>query len=174
VAAAPCTCEDARRACFYSRGGFLHSRRSARCQRRGTAVGPRQARSAEGNATDRWTRRRARQAVSAGAARGKEGRACVFLGDRREGDRTAPASGWWGRVCTDAEAGEARCVRRRAMLGRAPVVLSSAARTGCQLVNPTLIASFYKNLKDATKTLDTKVVDETPLYNICKCRHMFW
>jgi hypothetical protein len=96
VAAAACTCEDARRTCFYSRGGFLPSRRSAQCQRRGTAVGPRQARSAEGNATDRWKRRRARQAVSAGAARGKEGPACVFLGDRREGDRTARASGWWG------------------------------------------------------------------------------
>jgi hypothetical protein len=31
-----------------------------------------------------------------------------------------------------------------------------------------------KFLNCVTKTLDTKVVDETSLYNICKVQHMFW
>jgi hypothetical protein len=41
------------------------------------------------------------------------------------------------------------------------------AQPGCfQPVNPLLTAIFSKKLNCATKTVDTKVVDETSLYNI--------
>jgi hypothetical protein len=43
-----------------------------------------------------------------------------------------------------------------------------------QPVNPTLTVCFSKNLNCATKTVDTKVVDETSLYNICKGRPMIF
>jgi hypothetical protein len=43
-----------------------------------------------------------------------------------------------------------------------------------QPVNATLTAGFSKKLNCATKTLHTKVVDETSLYNICKGRPMFF
>jgi hypothetical protein len=43
-----------------------------------------------------------------------------------------------------------------------------------QPVNPTLTARIFKILNCATKTVDTKVVDETSLYNICKGRPMFF
>jgi hypothetical protein len=43
-----------------------------------------------------------------------------------------------------------------------------------QLVNATLTVSFSKKLNYATKTVDTKVVDETSLYNICKGRPIFF
>jgi hypothetical protein len=43
-----------------------------------------------------------------------------------------------------------------------------------QPVNPTLTACFSKHLNCATKTVYTKVVDETSLYNICKGCHMFF
>jgi hypothetical protein len=42
-----------------------------------------------------------------------------------------------------------------------------------QPVNATLTVCFSKKLNRATKTVDTKVVDETSLYNICKGRLMF-
>jgi hypothetical protein len=41
-------------------------------------------------------------------------------------------------------------------------------------VNATLTACFSKKLNCATKTVDTKVVDETSLYNICKGCPMFF
>jgi hypothetical protein len=43
-----------------------------------------------------------------------------------------------------------------------------------QPVNPTLTACFSKKLNCVTKTVDTKVVDETSLYNICKGHPMFF
>jgi hypothetical protein len=43
-----------------------------------------------------------------------------------------------------------------------------------QPINATLTACFSKKLNCATKTVDTKVVDETSLYNICKGRPMFF
>jgi hypothetical protein len=43
-----------------------------------------------------------------------------------------------------------------------------------QPVNATLTACFSKKLNCATKTVDTKVVDEKSLYNICKGRPMFF
>jgi hypothetical protein len=43
-----------------------------------------------------------------------------------------------------------------------------------QLVNATLTACFSKKLNCATKTVDTKVVGETSLYNFCKGRPMFF
>jgi hypothetical protein len=56
----------------------------------------------------------------------------------------------------------------------APAAPWSVAGTGCQPVNPTLTVCFSKNLNCATKTIDTKVVDETSLYNICKGCPMFF
>jgi hypothetical protein len=41
-------------------------------------------------------------------------------------------------------------------------------------VNATLTAVFSKKLNRATKMVDTKVVDETSPYNICKGRSMFF
>jgi hypothetical protein len=41
-------------------------------------------------------------------------------------------------------------------------------------VNATLTACFSKKLNYATKMVDTKVVDETSLYNICKGRPIFF
>jgi hypothetical protein len=43
-----------------------------------------------------------------------------------------------------------------------------------QPVNATLTAFFSKKLNCATKTVDTKVVGETSLYNFCKGRPMFF
>jgi hypothetical protein len=43
-----------------------------------------------------------------------------------------------------------------------------------QPVNATLTTCFSKKLNRATKMVDTKVVDETSLYNICKVRPMFF
>jgi hypothetical protein len=43
-----------------------------------------------------------------------------------------------------------------------------------QPVNTTLTACFSKKLNCAKKTIDTKVVDETSLYNICKGLPMFF
>jgi hypothetical protein len=43
-----------------------------------------------------------------------------------------------------------------------------------QLVNATLTVVFSKKLNCATKTVDTKVVDETSPYNIWKGCHMFF
>jgi hypothetical protein len=47
-------------------------------------------------------------------------------------------------------------------------------RSVFQTVNATLTARFSKKLNCATKTVDTKVVEETSLYNICKGRPMFF
>jgi hypothetical protein len=47
-------------------------------------------------------------------------------------------------------------------------------RAAFQLVNATLIARISKKFNCATKTVDTKVVNETSLYNICKDRPMFF
>jgi hypothetical protein len=47
-------------------------------------------------------------------------------------------------------------------------------RSAFQPVNVTLTAGFSKKLNCAIKTVDTKVVDETSLYNICKGRPMFF
>jgi hypothetical protein len=43
-----------------------------------------------------------------------------------------------------------------------------------QPVNATLTTCFSRKLNYATKTVDTKVVDETSLYNICKGCPMFF
>jgi hypothetical protein len=43
-----------------------------------------------------------------------------------------------------------------------------------QPVNPTLTARIFKNLNCATKTVDTKVVVEISLYNICEGHPMFF
>jgi hypothetical protein len=43
-----------------------------------------------------------------------------------------------------------------------------------QPVNTTLTVCFSKKMNRATKTVDTKVVDKTSLYNICKGRPMFF
>jgi hypothetical protein len=43
-----------------------------------------------------------------------------------------------------------------------------------QPVNTTFTASFSKKLNYATKMIDTQIVDETSLYNICKGRPMFF
>jgi hypothetical protein len=43
-----------------------------------------------------------------------------------------------------------------------------------QPANPLLTVIFSKNLNCVTKMVDTKVVDETSLYNICKGRPMFF
>jgi hypothetical protein len=47
-------------------------------------------------------------------------------------------------------------------------------RAVLQPVNPTLTTIFSKKLNCATKMVDTKVVDETSLYNIYKGRPMFF
>jgi hypothetical protein len=61
-------------------------------------------------------------------------------------------------------------------LGRSPVLWrrSRARPIRFQPVNATLTAHNFKNLNCATKTVDTKVVDETFLYHICKGRPMFF
>jgi hypothetical protein len=46
-------------------------------------------------------------------------------------------------------------------------------RADFQPVNLTLTVNFSNHLNCATKMLDTKVVNETSLYNICKGRHRF-
>jgi hypothetical protein len=56
----------------------------------------------------------------------------------------------------------------------APAALWSAAGADFQPINAVLIKANSSFLKCATKMLDTKVLDETSLYNICKGRHMFW
>jgi hypothetical protein len=43
-----------------------------------------------------------------------------------------------------------------------------------QVVNSLLIVIFSKKLNCATKPVDTKVLDETSLYNICKGRSMLF
>jgi hypothetical protein len=74
---------------------------------------------------------------------------------------------WCGglRAARDAAKPAGRPARRRR---------SRARPTRFQLVNPTLTACFSKNLNCATKMVDTKVVDETSLYNICGGRPMFF
>jgi hypothetical protein len=64
----------------------------------------------------------------------------------------------------------------RSQAGRTPGAVDALERDlpVFQPVNPTLTACFSKNLNCATKTVDTKVVDETSLYNICKGRPMFF
>jgi hypothetical protein len=47
-------------------------------------------------------------------------------------------------------------------------------RSDFQPVNATLTARNFKNLNCPTKIVDTKVVDETSLYHICKGRPMFF
>jgi hypothetical protein len=47
-------------------------------------------------------------------------------------------------------------------------------RAAFQPVNATLTACFSNKLNYATKMVDTKVVDETSLYNICKGCPMFF
>jgi hypothetical protein len=77
----------------------------------------------------------------------------------------ARASRRWGRVSTDAEATRRRPSRQGAW--RAGGALESN-RPVFQPVNPTSTVRFSKNLNCTTKMVDTKVVDETSLYNICK------
>jgi hypothetical protein len=74
----------------------------------------------------------------------------------------ARVSRQWGRVCTEAEAA------RRAVQAKLAGRLAQRDRPVFQPVNPTLTVRFFKTLNCATKTVDTKVVDETSLYNICK------
>jgi hypothetical protein len=77
----------------------------------------------------------------------------------------------------------ARMPRRRSGLRAAQPSQQGARRAGGALehswsvfqpVNPTLTARISKKLNCATKTVDTKVVDETYLYNICKDCPMFF
>jgi hypothetical protein len=56
----------------------------------------------------------------------------------------------------------------------ARVWCSGAWPADFQPVNPILMVHFSKKLNYATKTIDTKVVDETSLYNICKGCPMFF
>jgi hypothetical protein len=51
---------------------------------------------------------------------------------------------------------------------------SGARPADFQPVNSTLTIRFSKKLNCATKTVDTKVVDEASLYNICKGCPMFF
>jgi hypothetical protein len=78
----------------------------------------------------------------------------------------------------DAEASAAPCARRAARPNRQSARRADGAlergRAAFQAVNATLTALFFKKLNCATKMLDTKVVDETSLYNICKGRPMFF
>jgi hypothetical protein len=70
------------------------------------------------------------------------------------------------------------CARRAAQPSRQSTKCASGAlergRAAFQPVNAILTALFFKKLNYATKTVDTKVVDETSLYNICKSRLMFF
>jgi hypothetical protein len=85
------------------------------------------------------------------------------LGGRREGDRRLWPRGGGNRAHTDAKAGAALC---GGALERGRAVF--------QPVNPLLTAILSKKLNCATKMVDTKVVDETSLYNICKGCPMFF
>jgi hypothetical protein len=96
---------------------------------------------------------------------------------RREGDH-GPDLEAMGASRTDAEAGAtpehgARRSPHRQSARRAGGALERG-RVVFQSVNATLTAFFSKKLNCATKTLDTKVVDETSLYNFCKGRSMFF
>jgi hypothetical protein len=90
----------------------------------------------------------------------------------------ARASRRWDLARTDAKAAQrsARGARRRASrqgAWRAGGALERD-RAVFQPVNPLLTVIFSKKLNYVTKTVDTKVVDETSLYNICKGRPMFF
>jgi hypothetical protein len=96
------------------------------------------------------------------------------LGSRREGDRRL-----WPRGVGVGPAQTLRRQTRRArrrVPGRAPTRgwRSGARPADFQPVNSPLTANFSKKLNCATKTVDTKVVDETSLYNICKGCPMFF
>jgi hypothetical protein len=63
--------------------------------------------------------------------------------------------------------GKARRARRRDG-GQGVGGALERCRADFQPVNPTLTVNFSTNLNCATKMLDTKLADETSLYNICK------
>jgi hypothetical protein len=129
--------------------------------------------------------------------------ACVRAGDRRRAaGNTRGGTAWYGRAVriprrparrgtggsdleavwerarTDTEAGAMPCARSAARRSRQGAWRASGAlerdRPVFQPVNPTLTVCFSKNLNCATKTVDTKVVDETSLYNICNGRPVFF
>jgi hypothetical protein len=92
------------------------------------------------------------------------------LGGRREGDQRLWPRGGGHRAPTDAEAGAALCARLRPSRQGAWRAGGTLERGWAvfQPVNPLLTTILSKKLNCATKTIDTKVVDETSLYNICK------
>jgi hypothetical protein len=91
---------------------------------------------------------------------------------------TALTSRRWGASRTDAEAGAMPCTRRAAQPSRQDAQRAVGAlerdQAVFQPVNATLTTCFSKKLNCATKTVDTKVVGETSLYNFCKGRPMFF
>jgi hypothetical protein len=99
----------------------------------------------------------------------------AFLGDSCEGDRLlVPRGGGTGFALTPRRCGALRAAQDKSA-GRLARRGRFRARPDCfQPVNPLLTAVFAKKLNCATKTVDTKVVDETSLYNICKGCPMFF
>jgi hypothetical protein len=100
----------------------------------------------------------------------------AFLGDGRERGAAARGSRRWDRACTDAKAAQSSA-RGAGRAGRAPVRRRrSRAQPSCiSAGQPSVDRDFFpKKLNCATKTVDTKVVEETSLYNICKGYPMFF
>jgi hypothetical protein len=92
---------------------------------------------------------------------------------RREGDQRLAARGSGARPCTtQRQRGDRRAVQPGRQNARRAGSALERGWSVFQPVNPTLTACFSKNLNCATKIVDTKVVDETSLYNICKGRPM--
>jgi hypothetical protein len=105
-------------------------------------------------------------------------RRLAFLGDRRERGPVARGSRQWEPSLRGRRSGTVACTRRMTQPSRQSSRRADGAlergRAAFQPVNATLTVRFFKKLNCATKTVDTKVVDETSLYNICKGRPMFF
>jgi hypothetical protein len=91
----------------------------------------------------------------------------------RGGEPAALASRRWGTSPHKCR-GRRRTARPSRQGARRAGGTLERGRAAFQPVNATLTACFSKKMNCATKTIDTKVVDETSLYNICKGRPMFF
>jgi hypothetical protein len=131
---------------------------------------PRQGRSARSRVTDRWTvhgGHTARHVRLDDSSRFEVAGAKGTNDSRLEAVGSEPARTPRRRSVQRAAQGrQADCRRSGGALERGRAVF--------QPVNTTLTACFSKKLNYATKTVDTKVVDETSLYNICKGCPMFF
>jgi hypothetical protein len=88
-------------------------------------------------------------------------------------DSLLKAVGTWPARTPTRRSAQREAQGRQADRGRFGGALERG-RAVFQPVNVTLTTCFSKKLNCATKTVDTKVVYETSLYNICKGRPMFF